>query len=398
MLAAARQYLQTLCVDIESRRVGSEGNRRATDFVGEKLRSLGFTVETPEFDCIDWREEGVNLVAGAEHFTAKPSPYAPGCRTEAELVAVKSVEELEALDGTGKIVLLHGEIAREQLMPKSFVFYNPEHQQKIVRLLESKGLAAIITATGHNPDLAGGLYPFPLIEDGDFDVPSVYMTDIEGERLVPHAGNRVVLHSRAERIPSKGCNVLGRTGKAGAPRLVFCAHVDAKIGTPGATDDAGGIVVLLLLAELLCDYTGTLPIEIVAFNGEDYYANSGEMQYLQRIQADPESIMLAVNIDGAGYVKGNTAWSIYEADARLEEKVARAFSPYDGIERGEPWYQGDHSLFTFNARPAVALTTGALSELMTHTHTPRDNPSIVDHVKLVELTKGLRDLVDILDS
>ncbi|MEZ4997668.1 MAG: hypothetical protein R2758_09480 [Bacteroidales bacterium] len=32
----------------------------------------------------------------------------------------------------------------------------------------------MIGATGRSSALAGGVYPFPLIEDGDFDIPSVY--------------------------------------------------------------------------------------------------------------------------------------------------------------------------------------------------------------------------------
>lgn len=36
--------------------------------------------------------------------------------------------------------------------------------------------------------MMGALYPFPLFEDGDFDIPSVYMTDVEGERLAAYAG------------------------------------------------------------------------------------------------------------------------------------------------------------------------------------------------------------------
>jgi aminopeptidase YwaD len=60
-----------------------------------------------------------------------------------------------------KIVLLIGEIAREQLMPKNFVFYNPEHHQEIIRLLETGAPQAIMAATGRDPQLAGGVYPFP---------------------------------------------------------------------------------------------------------------------------------------------------------------------------------------------------------------------------------------------
>ena len=43
-------------------------------------------------------------------------------------------------------------ISAEQLMPKNFVFYNPEHHQKTIALLESRKPAGIITATKRNPE------------------------------------------------------------------------------------------------------------------------------------------------------------------------------------------------------------------------------------------------------
>ena len=66
--------------------------------------------------------------------------------------------------------------------------------------------------------------------------------------------------------------------------IVFCAHIDAKKDTPGALDNATGIATLLALSKLLTEYSGSLCIEIVAFNGEDYYAASGQMQYLKGIR------------------------------------------------------------------------------------------------------------------
>jgi hypothetical protein len=40
-----------------------------------------------------------------------------------------------------------------------------------------------------------------LIEDGDFDIPSAYMTEEEGERLAGYAGQKPAW-SQAERIPA----------------------------------------------------------------------------------------------------------------------------------------------------------------------------------------------------
>ena len=89
------------------------------------------------------------------------------------LLAVTTIDELEAVDATSPVVLARGALTKEPLMPKHFPFYNPDEHKRIIRALESKQPLAIIAATSRNPELAGALYPFPWIEDGDFDIPSI---------------------------------------------------------------------------------------------------------------------------------------------------------------------------------------------------------------------------------
>ncbi len=294
------------------------------------MQSLGFAVDCPAFECIYWMTEGARLTAGGESFQVFASPYSPGCQvTGASLVAAHNLDELESVAAQGRLLLLRGELAREQLMPKNFPFYNPEEHQRIYRLLEEKKPLAILAATERNPELAGGQYPFPLIEDGDFDIPSVYLTAEEGERLLQHAGSPVSLASASQRIPATGCNVIAVKNPSAARRVVLTAHIDAKQGTPGALDNAAGVVTLLLLAELLHDYSGTLGVEIVAVNGEDYYAAPGEIQYLQRNQGKMGDILLNINLDGVGYIRGATAYSLYECPEPVSSLVSeRLLHPF----------------------------------------------------------------------
>lgn len=59
---------------------------------------------------------------------------------------------------------------------------NPDVHWRIVAALEVERPPAIVAATARNLELAGAACPCLLIEDGDFDVPSVYMTEEEGVR------------------------------------------------------------------------------------------------------------------------------------------------------------------------------------------------------------------------
>ncbi|MBC7237808.1 MAG: M28 family peptidase [Chloroflexi bacterium] len=393
LLEQAEAYLHRLCRQIGNRRLGSTGNRAATDFFAETTSSFGFSTALPSFECTDWAGENAELVASGVSFEVFPSPYSLGCSVAAPLSLAASLSDLQVGKGAGHVLLLWGELAREQLVPKNFPFYtSPEHRQ-ILSLLEAQAPLALVTATARNPETAGAVYPFPLIEDGDVDIPSVYMTAEEGERLAVYAGHRVSLISRARRIPARACNVVARKGAMGQG-IVFCAHIDAKLGTPGAIDNASGVVVLLLLAELLTGYAGRLGVEIVALNGEDYYAATGQVEYLRANRERLAEIALVVNIDGAGYRRGRTAYSLYGCPSEMAALARGAFSGRESLVEGEPWYQGDHMIFVQNGVPALAITSEHADELLAQVvHTPRDVPELVESAKLVDIALALRDLV-----
>ena len=175
--------------------------------------------------------------------------------------------------------------------------------------------------------------------------------------------------------------------------MVF-AHIDARMGSPGASDNASGTIVLLLLAELLADYDGGLGIELVAMNGEDYFSNPGEQQWLAHNAGRFGDILLGINVDDVGYRRGRVAYSLYDCPAEIAGVVHEVFASHQGLVEGEPWYQGDHGLFLINQVPALALTSEPLAELMGGiTHTPRDTPEIIDPARLVEVAEALADLL-----
>lgn len=433
-------YLDILCNRIPGRGVGSEGNREATRFFEQELTQLDWRTSKAEFDAMDWSDGGANLMCGYDSFEVFGGPYSLPFSGTRQLVAISDTAGLEKAELEEKIVLLYSEIAREQLMPKNFVFYNPDEHRRIIALLEKGKPAAIISATGRNSALAGGAYPFPLIEDGDFDIPSVYMTEEEGERLLQHVGSMVTLVSRSQRIPGKGYNVIGlkggkqelrrttdgsssgddfgrliarasesNSGDTGntesaeasikPDRIVVTAHIDAKKGTPGAIDNATGVIVLLLLADLLHDYEGQQKIELVAFNGEDYYAVPGQMNYIMANQGKFSEMLLNINIDGAGYLEGITAFSPFNLPEEIYSKTSSVIARYAGITEGAQWPQGDHSIFVQYGVPALAVSSKWFIDNMESqdiTHTPKDNPGITDCRKLVEIALALNDLIRLI--
>ena len=220
------------------------------------------------------------------------------------------------------------------------------------------------------------------------------MTEEEGVKLIPYVGKQVALESVSKRIPAKGYNVIGKKGSDLSERIVITAHIDAKKGSQGAIDNATGIVVLLLLAELLKDYNGTKQIEIVALNGEDYYSVPGQMNYVMANQDKFSNILLNINIDGAGYREGKSTFSFFDLPLEMKKVAIEVLERYPGITEGVQWPQGDHSIFIQYGRPAIAISSKWIIENgQDIVHTQKDNIEIVDCTKLVELAEAINSLI-----
>jgi aminopeptidase YwaD len=209
------------------------------------------------------------------------------------------------------------------------------------------------------------------------------------------------LESKAERIPETACNIVARKGENTQQRIAITAHVDSKAGTAGAIDNATGIAVLLLLSELLKDYKGKYGIELVAFNGEDYYAVPGQMKYIEQNEGKFGNIVLNINIDGVGYKEGLSGFSAFQLPEGIQNKLTEVIQNHPDIVEGLPWFQGDHSIFLQYGCPAVAVSSNWLIENIESqniTHTPKDNLGIVNYSRITECALAIKDLINNLDE
>lgn len=393
-----KEDLIELCVRIGDRHVGSKRNQRAAAYAAQRLTSMGLAVSQPDFKCIDWEYGDIVLTAGEIPLQASIGPYSLPCDIRSTFMTASTVEELQSKSFSGKIAVLHGELCQEQFAPKNFVFYNPDHHKKIISLLEQKNPLAIVAITGKNPEMAGAVYPFPLIEDGDFDIPVANLTIEEGEKLFLQKETEMHLRIDSTRIPSTGCNVLALKNGEISDRLVFCAHIDTKKGTPGAIDNGGGVVILLALAGLLQDYSGKYTIELLVNNGEDYYAYPGGMQYLSNNIDTFDQIVAAINADGVGLKGSRTTYCSFNASDMMNRIIQNIFKDSRKFIERDPWYQSDHMLFAMNDRPAVALTTEDFDNTWANiAHTAKDTIDLVDIDILADTAVALRELIDELN-
>lgn len=375
------QHLDKLCREIGPRPTGSKANLAAADYVCKEFGRAGLSVVKQEFNCMDWTESGGTLNVGGQPIHTVPAPYSLPCSVTGELLCVHSLDELRTAPLAGKIVLLCDSLATEPLMPKSFIFWNPDEHKETISLLEHGGVQAVLTVS-LSPECF-----VPIIEDGDFQVPCAVILPESIPQLC--SGLSASFSLDTDRRPAKAANVIAAYG-SGKHKVCVSAHIDTKPGTPGALDNASGAAVLLALAEKLAGWELPCRVEFVLFNGEDYYSNPGEMIYLGSHLSSPDDYVCAFNIDGVGAKGQNLACSYYECPEKLMDSISGSVARFNGFEQIEPWPQGDHTLFSFSGVPAVSVTSSGIFGLAESVlHTEKDTLELIDIDKLEILVNFL---------
>ncbi|MGL9816503.1 M28 family peptidase [Enterococcus sp. DIV0098] len=377
------RHMEKLCQEIGPRATGSAGNKAAVEYAAETFKTLGYDVWLQEFPCMDWQNDGAELIVDGRAVEVDAAEYAMPCEVSGELVCVQSIQELKTADLTDKICVLYGELCKEPIMPKSMIFWNPEEHQAIIRELEQKQPLAVITVSFLKD------VPVPIIQNGDFNVPC---GTVKGECLSLLLNKKnASLSLRTERKPAVGANVIATLGTG--KKLAYSAHIDTKPTTPGALDDGSGVAVLLTLAEQLAQTKLENQLEFVLFNGEDYYSMPGEMTFMNQSLSQPTEYDFAFNVDGAGMQNSTISYSLYECNEQLDAQLEGFSADYPTVEKVDPWPMGDHMLFAGVGIPAVAIASTQMHLLMEAVmHTLKDNLSIVDFQRLEEAVLFLTEL------
>jgi len=386
----ALDHVERLAVQIGSRPIGSTANLAAANYIGEVFKQNGLSVERQEISCPNWFSDYTSLELNGEALEASANTFSPSCNISVPTIPVCTPAELELASFSGKILIFYGDLAQTELATKGGIYIS-ERDRRILQLLEEKRPAGIVTV---NPTLHAR---WRLIEDFDLDIPSVTVSAHSGLKLLKSPGATVQMKVVTHRSPSHTDNIVGRLPGDIPERIVFCAHYDSKVDTPGAYDNAAGVGVLLTLAEVLSRREHRHTLEWVAFTGEEG-AGLGDMEYARRAHstgAGFDQVTAAINIDGVGPFTGTTTITSFAASQELEALIDEKIGSYPGVIRVEPWPASDHYIFYSNGTPSIAFTSRGIKDIY---HTLSDTFEWISGEKLAETAQLVMDLIEVLDS
>ncbi len=89
-------------------------------------------------------------------------------------------------------------------------------------------------------------------------------------------------------------------GKSNLPPILIGAHYDGVPGTPGADDNATGVAVLLELATVFSATPLKHPVQLVAFDMEEY-DRAGSFAYAQYLKNKQQKLRLMLSLEMLGY-------------------------------------------------------------------------------------------------
>ena len=386
----ALEHVRHLAVNIGSRLIGSPSNLAAADYIGSVFQESGLSVERQEIPCPDWVAESTLLELDGQSLEASGNTFSPSCDISASTMPVCTPAELELASIADKILIFCGDMAHTELATKGGIYVS-DRDRRIIQLLEERRPAGIITI---NPTLHAR---WRLIEDFDLDIPSITVSAHSGLKLLQNAAATVHMKIVTRRSPSHTDNVVGRLPGERPERIVFCAHYDSKIDTPGAYDNAAGVGVLLTLAQTLSQSRHRHTLEWVAFTGEEG-AGLGDMEYARRARNSEfgfDQITAAMNFDGVGPFTGTTTVASYVVSQAFDRLVDEKLQKYPGVIRVEPWPASDHYIFYSNGTPSLAFTSKGIRDIY---HTFSDTFEWISGEKLVEVHRLAMELIAVIDG
>jgi len=172
--------------------------------------------------------------------------------------------------------------------------------------------------------------------------------------------------------------------------VIVCAHYDSVKVSPGAEDDGSGVAIVLMLAEIMCNYSFNSTIKFILFSGEEQ-GRFGSIFYAKAAKKNSDNIIGVLALDKVGYAvtaeQGDKV--VHHSDdasdwmVDISTEMANRYYDYIGLEivRLSQDFGSDHLSFVNEGFHGTDFVRYGVNPFY---HTSEDT---IEHVNFTYLTK-----------
>lgn len=297
--ATVYEHVRHLSVDIGPRLAGSPAEAAGFNYVQPLLDSYGYQTSVEEFE---FRAQKYATAVpsrdldGAASWQFRPATNIPLTGPDApvtgEVVDAEDGADIPGLTLTGKYALVN------------WISSTAERNAVIEQIHAAGAVGVIFTATSPN----GSLVSPRNVPAGTEGMMVVGTGTIQGERIravLASDSAPLSLSITTDETSGMSNNVLGVRPAQGespetAPIVYIGAHIDSVLGSPGASDNASGVGIMLEVARIMSNYDYNTEIRVGAWGAEEG-GIAGSRTHAESLTAEEiERTIGAWNMDMAG--------------------------------------------------------------------------------------------------
>lgn len=391
-------YLKVLTTQFSCRANGTQENKRAAEYLEQHFSQLGFDTTREYYPSVDWHVKGCNVLLGETPISAIANGYTLPCEIQAPFICVCSFEALEQIDCTNHILVLYGDLSKNELEAKPISDvprYFPAEAKKLYESIENNPPLALVFIAHHDRTTS-------LHNDPCGTIPSLTVPLSAGRKLLDDEDNTLLsIHIEAARNETESWNVIARKQGKKPNKIILSAHFDTKFYCPGAYDNGSGVSLIMSLAAWIAQKEWEYTVEFIAFNSEEMGPISGDEVYLMKrglsllpfsvgmkVEAAEvfKDIIAVINFDRVGMVAGTDTIGALQATHAFKTFVKETKAHFPSIVYQKSLPCSNHYIFSSHGVPCIFCSS---NEKVFTAHTADDTCDWISQRKLMDV----RDLV-----
>jgi aminopeptidase YwaD len=305
-----RTYIEGLTSPGPDRFVGSRGHRKAFKKIKGLLESWGLHVQVHAFTVnmtvpVKWLLQ-IDFGRGYEKVDCLPgigSPSVKGLVTDILPVGHAREDDYVSLGNT------EGRAHLAQLWKN--------HETVKVSEAAMRGASALIWYNDYIDELYSGACDYSLSP-----IPGVSIRKSDAQRLLDAGGGRIRLSIRSRNRNIRCWNIEAGREVSNDHYVLLTSHYDSRPHTPGASDDASGVAVMLAYIKNGYDSEARLPVRYFFADCEEEGCIGAEAHADQLYRANRlREVAAVVNLDAVGWP--NLCLIARDREAVMDEDLTR---------------------------------------------------------------------------